>query len=77
MHMNKGVYFTLPAKKVYLFEDNKNFFNDKTEEFGSMVDELLKNSDIKIHLENTGILDFQFIKDAVLSLLKKESFNLT
>ena len=77
MHMNKGVYFSLPNKKVYLFEDNKYFFNEKTEEFGALVDDVLQDSDIKVHLENTGMLDIPFIYDAATSLLKKKSFRLT
>ena len=33
MHMNRGVYFTLPHRKVYLFEENPEYFREKTEEF--------------------------------------------
>lgn len=77
MHMNRGVYFSLPEKRVYLFEENNPFFNDRNEEFGSMIDDMLQDSEIKIYIENTGILDAPFISRAVESLLKRDSFYLT
>jgi sugar phosphate isomerase/epimerase len=77
MHMNRGVYFTLPHKKIYLFEQNMDFFREKTEEFGSIINDLLKDSEIRIHLENTGILNLPFIRDAVSWLLNSQSFSLT
>ena len=77
MHMNTGVYFTLPDRKVFLFEENKDFYQEKTREFRSLAEKHLKGSDAKIYLENTGILDIPFIQDAVSCLLACDCFALT
>lgn len=77
MHMNAGIYFTLPNRKVYLFEENESFYNDSTKELISLVESLLIDSDIKIHIENTGVLNLPFIESAVSNLLSSNSFSLT
>ncbi len=77
MHMNRGVYFTLPHKKIFLFEENQRFFEDMTGEFRHLIQRALKGTDIKIYIENTGILDIPFIRHAVSSLIESESFLLT
>jgi len=77
MHMNRGIYFTLPHRKVFLFEEKRSYFKDRTVELGEIVDGLLKDTNIRVHLENTGILNTPFISDAVSYLLNKKSFHLT
>ena len=77
MHMNRGVYFTLPEGKVYLFEEYSDFYRKKTEEFSFLIGKFLEGSDIKLHIENTGHLRIPFIRRAVSDLLQKECFVLT
>jgi Sugar phosphate isomerases/epimerases len=76
MHMNKGVYFTLPDKKIYLFEKyNTNYMSD-VEAFKELCSEAVGASDIKISIENTdGYLEYE--KTAMECLLKSEAFSLT
>lgn len=76
MHMNKGVYFTLPDKRIYLFEKyNANYMSD-IEDFKELCDEAVGNSDIKISIENTdGYLEYE--KTAIECLLQSEVFSLT
>ena len=48
MHLSKGVYFTLPDKKVYLFEQYKEIYLKSITSFRNTVENQLKNTDIKI-----------------------------
>ncbi len=76
MHMNNGVYFTLPDKRVHLFEKYPNEFKTKTRKFIELCDNCIGNIDIKISIENTsGYMDFQ--TDAIDEMLKNNHFSLT
>lgn len=77
MHMNLGVYFTMPDYKIYLYEMYFNEFYNSILDFGVQVDELIGKNNIKICVENTGIYNFDFITKAVSELLKRENFALT
>lgn len=76
MHMNRGVYFTLPNTKVYLYEKYKDVYMDKIKRFREMCENAISDKNIYIVIENTdGYLDFQ--KEAIEYLLKSEVFGLT
>lgn len=76
MHLSKGVYFTLPDKKVYLFEQYKENYLDSIVSFRNAVENKLKNTDIKICIENTnGYSNFQV--EAIDVLLQSPFFALT
>ena len=76
MHLSKGVYFTLSDKKVYLFEQYKEIYLKSITSFRNTVENKLKNTDIKICIENTnGYTDFQI--QAIDILLQSPFFALT
>ena len=76
MHMNKGVYFTLPDKKIYLYDKyNKNYMFD-INAFKELCKEAIGDADIKISIENTdGYKDYE--KTAIDCLLQSGVFTLT
>ncbi|HHV10119.1 MAG TPA: sugar phosphate isomerase/epimerase [Clostridiales bacterium] len=76
MHMNKGVYFTLPDKKIYLFDKyNTNYMAD-IKAFKELCSEAIGDGDIKISIENTdGYMEYE--KTAIECLLQSEVFTLT
>ncbi len=76
MHMNKGVHFTLPDKKVYLFERyNTNYMSD-IEAFKELCNETIGEEEIKISIENTdGYMEYE--KAAIECLLQSNIFSLT
>ena len=76
MHLPKGVYFTLPDKKVFLFEQYKENYIKSIINFRNTVENELKNTDIKICIENTnGYTNFQL--EAIDILLQSLVFALT
>lgn len=76
MHLSKGVYFTLPDKKVYLFEQYKEKYLGSIASFRNTVEKKLKNTDTTICIENTnGYTNFQL--EAIDILLQSPVFALT
>lgn len=76
MHMAKGVYFTLPDRKVHLFSEYKEQYLKSIVDFMDMCENAISNADIKICIENCdGYEDFQ--KDAIELLLESDVFALT
>lgn len=76
MHMNPGIYFTLPDKKIYLFEQYKEMYLGKIIEFRNMCEREIGDEPILISVENTdGYLSYQ--KEAIEILLESKVFSLT
>lgn len=76
MHLNKGVYFTLPEQKVFLFERYRDAFLRKVVNLRSLCEREIGNSNIRVCIENTGgYPDFQ--KAAIDILLESDAFALT
>lgn len=76
MHLPHGVYFTLPERKVYLFDEYKNNYLKNILNFRNICDSAIGDSPIKICIENCdGFTDFQ--KEAIEILLSSDVFGLT
>ncbi|WP_073586963.1 sugar phosphate isomerase/epimerase family protein [Anaerocolumna xylanovorans] len=76
MHMHKGIYITLPDKKVYLFEKHKDIYFKKLEQFRNRCEEIIGSKNLTVSVENTdGYQPFQ--KEGIELLLKSPAFTLT
>ncbi|MGN0375638.1 MAG: sugar phosphate isomerase/epimerase family protein [Butyrivibrio sp.] len=76
MHMNHGVYFTLPHEKVWLFEKYFEDYMESWKRFRTVCENLIGDSGIKICIENTdGYRDYE--KSAIEYLLQSRAFGLT
>ena len=76
MHMAKGVYFTLPDRKVHLFSEYREQYLKSIVDFRDMCETAISDTDIKICMENCdGYEDFQ--KEAIELLLESKVFALT
>jgi len=76
MHMNNGVYFTLPGKRVYLYEEYKDIYLQKLKNFRDICEHEIGNDNNIISIENTyGYLPFQ--KEGIDLLLESKVFSLT
>ncbi len=76
MHMARGVYFTLPDRKVYLFSEYKEQYFKSIVDFRNMCEKAIGTADVKICIENCdGYTDFQ--QEAIELLLESKVFALT
>lgn len=76
MHMNPGVYITLPDRKEYLYARGKDIYLSYLASFRDLCTEKIGNSDVKICVENTdGWRDFE--REAVDMLLESPAFRIT
>jgi sugar phosphate isomerase/epimerase len=76
MHMNHGVHFTLPHKKVRLFEMYKDNYLQSVLDFKRLCEKSIGSSNIIISIENTNGY-FQYEKEAISLLLEGNVFGLT
>ena len=76
MHMAKGVYFTLPDHKEFLFSRYRNAYLNTLRRFRDSCDHAAAVSGIKICIENTnGYPDF--VREGIELLLESNCFALT
>jgi len=77
MHMSRGVHFTLPDEKIYLYENFRDQYLSHIEAFRLKMDNAIGDSDIIISIENTGIFNIDYLKQGVDCLLESKVFELT
>ena len=76
MHLPRGVHFTMPDKKIYLFAEYKEQYLKSIRDFRVMCEKAIENSNMMICVENCdGFLPFQM--EAVDILLQSGVFGLT
>ena len=76
MHMNHGIYITLPDRKVRLFGEYREEYMAAFERFRDMCERVSKGTGTKICIENTDGYQY-FEKEAIDYLLQSELFALT
>ena len=76
MHMNHGIYITLPDRKVQMYERDFEVYMRSFEVFRSLCEEWIGGRDLMIAIENTdGFRDYE--KKAIEYLLESPVFGLT
>lgn len=76
MHMHHGIYFTLPDRKVYLFDTYRKEYMKRFERFRELCERVAGNGGIRVCIENTdGFMNFE--KEAIDYLLQSKIFGLT
>ncbi|MBQ7338911.1 MAG: sugar phosphate isomerase/epimerase [Clostridia bacterium] len=76
MHLSRGVYFTLPERKVYLFSEYREQYLRTIAAFRDVCEKTIGDAGIRISVENcSGWQDFQ--KEALELLLASPVFSLT
>lgn len=78
MHMNPGVWFTLPDKKVFLFDEYKQEYLHRLAVFRDKCTAAIGDANIKITVENCGgnFARFSFIREGLDVLLESPVFAL-
>ena len=76
MHLSRGVYFTMPEKKIFLFDVHRERYLAGMAAFRERCEAAIGGSDVKICVENSsGYTDFQV--EALDMLLESPAFALT
>ena len=76
MHLARGVYFTLPQGRTYLFAAYGRRYRESIAGFRSMCEDAAAGADVRICIENCeGMLPFQ--REALDMLLASPVFGLT
>ena len=76
LHMPQGVHFTLPDRKIHLFDVYTDSFKAAVRQFRDLCEREIGGANILLCIENTdGYLDFQ--REAVEMLLESPCFALT
>jgi len=77
MHLSKGVYFTLPERKVHLFDEYTDVYLAKLAAFRDRCEKAIGGANIKICVENAGGYDKEFLQKGLALLLESKAFALT
>ena len=76
MHMNHGIYITLPDRKVQMYDRDFDTYMTSFAHFRDCCEKWIGDADIKIVVENTdGFRDYE--KKAIEFLLESPYFDLT
>lgn len=76
MHMNHGIYITLPDQKVRMYDRDFDTYMEAFAVFRARCEDWIGDTDVMIAVENTdGYLDYE--KEAIDFLLKSPKFGLT
>ena len=76
MHFAEGVYFTLPDKKVYLFEKYRDHFIERVLALRETCEKAIAGAGVTICIENCGMFQ-EFQREGIRLLLKSPAFALT
>lgn len=76
MHLHKGVYVTLPDRKMYLFEQYREEYWESIRHFRALCEQWVGDGSVRIAIENTGGFA-PFEREAIEFLLSSPVFVLT
>ncbi len=77
MHMQKGVYFTLPDRKVYIYQKYLERYLSYVHEFHSQMNVMLKGMNVNLAVENTGDFNREFIRSSTEELISQPNIVMT
>jgi sugar phosphate isomerase/epimerase len=69
MHLSAGVYFTLPDRRVWLYDKHRDVFLANLVDAMRQLRESLSRTGAELLLENTGRFDLPFMQDALDAVL--------
>ncbi|MDF2670084.1 MAG: endonuclease [Paenibacillus sp.] len=77
MHLNKGIYFTMPDSKVWINEQYESEFVELLYESYLELYKLAKSYEVMLCIENTGNFHIPFVRRALDALSEFDNFYLT
>jgi len=76
MHFINGVVFTLPHKKVYVYEKYKDYYLERLLSFRERVTKAIGDEPISLNIENVGGFE-PYMREGIELLLESPAFGLT
>ena len=76
IHLDSGVYFTLPSEKVFLNEKYHSIYQTNLENSCKVLNDLAKDNDIMINFENLKVQDFTSLAINIINKYKYLGFTL-
>lgn len=77
MHLHRGVYFKMPAERIFLFDEYADGYLARITAFRDACERAVGKADIKICIENTEGYDRPFLRKSLDVLLESDVFGLT
>lgn len=77
MHLLRGIYATLPDRRVYVYGENRDFYLERLRAFRDAMTQAIGESGVKICIENTDGYDLPFLREGLDTLLESPAFALT
>ncbi|MCF0136027.1 MAG: sugar phosphate isomerase/epimerase [Lachnospiraceae bacterium] len=77
MHLLRGIYVTLPHKRVFIYGENEDLYLEKMRRFRDLAEEAIGDSPVRICVENTDGYQEPFLLHALDLLLESPVFGLT
>ncbi|MCU6795001.1 sugar phosphate isomerase/epimerase [Paenibacillus sp. WQ 127069] len=77
MHMNNGIYFTLPQTKVWINEQYETNFRELLQDSYAEFYQIAAAYDVALCIENTGNFQLPYIRKALDQLSAFDNFYLT
>src|SRR5690554_2430166 len=76
MHVNSGIYFTLPDQKVWIYDKYKQQFSDNVKAAFDKILRVAKKAGVTLCIENSGNFHYPFILEVVdnLALIEELCF---
>lgn len=77
MHLNQGIYFTLPDRKVWIYEEHEQLFRNNLHTSCLELYEFASSRGVTLCMENTCNFHIPFVKAALMELSSLDGFHLT
>lgn len=77
MHMQKGVYFTMPTEKIFIYQKYMDRYLSYVNEFKQKVVQHLYGKKVHLAVENTGDFDREFIRSGTKTLISQPGIDMT
>jgi sugar phosphate isomerase/epimerase len=77
LHINPGVYFTLPDHRVWIFEQYADRFKETLVESMAYLIDLGRSNGVTVCTENSSNFQLPFVTDALEELVKLNGFRIT
>jgi sugar phosphate isomerase/epimerase len=77
IHINRGVYFTLPNRQVWIYDQYRDQFKETLLESMAYLIDLGRSNGVTVCTENSSNFHLPFVTDALEELARLDGFSIT